>query len=174
MLPQTGDRHRGVARCAGELGGLDNWGFLFPGTYWLCVVHHFHRYIILAAGGAGVAHTTGTGGMVAVVPVPHWVMAVRCHTAGLLTPGWLGVLLPTTGHLHIGHAPALLSDHLETWGAIASVVPLRAVVVSTGQHLSACVPTRGGGLSAVWWWTCRRGRACPVRVGRGDRCQGGR
>ena len=59
MLPQTGDRHRGVARCAGELGGLDNWGFLFPGTYWLCVVHHFHRYIILAAGGAGVAHTTG-------------------------------------------------------------------------------------------------------------------
>ena len=113
--------------------------------------------------------TCGTGGMVAV---PHWVMAVRCHTAWLLTPWWLGVLLPTTGHLHLGPAPALLSGHLETWGAIASVVQLRAVVVSTGQHLAACVPTRGGGLSAVWWWTCRRDRACPVRVGRGDRYQG--
>jgi len=111
VLPQTGDRHRGVARWAWELGDLNNWGFHFPGTYWLCVVYHLHWYIIMAAGGAGVATwqvlitdllTCGTGGWVAVVPVPHWVMAVRCHTARLLAPGWLGVLPPTTGHNLLG------------------------------------------------------------------------
>jgi len=66
----------------------------------------------------------------------------------LLTLG-LACECPGTLHLlHLGPAPALLSGHLETGGAITPVAPLRAVVATTGHHLTARVPTRGGGLSA--------------------------
>jgi len=145
VLTQAGHGHRGLAGGAGQLRDLEHGGLLLPGPHWLAVVHHLHLHIVVAGCGADMAQATRqvlathllagrAGGRVAVMLLPHRVVAVRAHTARLLAPGGLGLLLPPAGHDHLG-VPAVAGQLHRGLAGVAStpVAPGEAFVVLAAQ-----------------------------------------